>query len=537
MAFFTTSPAKRSQALQGALDYQRFVDLQNERLYARDEDRRPAQGLTLPVVSQGPQASGLNEQSQAQKAAAAQAQAAARANAAKAKAAQAQPTQAVRSSDPDSFAGQGLQLVDFDPNSNIDNRGLAIRNNPNLSQFQKDVGGGFNRDRFDTRLRSIRYGLSSGNVRGVDTGPATGIFGQIKGYFADTEDESAARQAQGVITDWYDSDEAEQYFMQNPIELERAINDPVGVYRSLKETATPLAVPTQTTQPTTQAGVSTTRNGVPVVSMDIAQPTTQTAGVTIKDSTGATRKLTKQQPGIAQGVTSVAKSIDTKPISKLKEPGPMPLTVRVEELRGLQQQREDIKRQMRMALGTPGAASRLESKLDANSVLIENLATQQALDTFNISDDPRMLSQILSQQSGQNVLIGKASEDTWYMSIDGQILEQRWNKKQMVSQQRRESSKKLRDSLSAAQIAADADLRGKIIDNQLSQRLENVKGNYKLMAEQYKQAKLIKGIDDMFKQDFAGNVSVLTPVEGEDGKTRLEFVPISQGSPTSAYKL
>lgn len=529
MAFFTTSPAKRSQTLQGALDYQKFVDLQNARLYGRDEDERPAQGLTLPVVSQGPRAPGLNEQSQAQKAAAAQAQAqaAARANAAKAKAAQAQPTQAVRSSDPDSFAGQGLQLTDFDPNSDIDNRGLAIRNNPNLSQLQKDVGGFFDKDQFDSRLDDIRYGLSSGNVRGVDTGPATGFFGQLKGYALDDKAQGAARQAQGVITDWYDSDEAEQYFMQNPIALEMAINDPVGVYRSLKETATPLAAPAQ-------AGVSTTRNGVPV---DIPQPTTQAAGVTIKDSTGATRKLTKQQPGIAQGATSVAKSIDTKPISKLKEPGPMPLTVRVEELRGLQQQRNDIKRQMRMALGTPGAASRLESKLDANSVLIENLATQQALDTFNISDDPRMLSQILSQQYGQNVLIGKASEDTWYMSIDGQILEQRWTKKQMVSQQRRESSKKLRDSLSAAQIAADADLRGKIIDNQLAQRLENVKGNYKLMAEQYKQAKLIKGIDDMFKQDFAGNVSVLTPVEGEDGETRLEFVPISQVSPTSSYKL
>ena len=108
-----------------------------------------------------------------------------------------------------------------------------------------------------------------------------------------------------------------------------------------------------------------------------------------------------------------------------------------QEMRGLQQQRENIKRQMRMVMGTPGAASRFEGQLNVNRVLIENLFTLQALDRFEISDDPRMLGQILSQQNRQDIQIGRASADTWYMRVNGKLLPERWSKLRILQQQRR----------------------------------------------------------------------------------------------------
>ena len=527
MSFFTLGAKDFDEAYRGYNAYNDQVEKMNRKRAAELMQNRkvkpkpimnPQGDMPAVYTPPGPTQQELN------------AQAAARANAAKAKTAQAQPTQTVRSSDPDSFAGQGLQLVGFDPNSNIDNRGLAIRNNPNLSQFQKDVGGVFNKERFDNRLKSIRYGLSSGNVRGVDTGPATGIFGQIKGYFTDTDEEAAARQAQGVITDWYDSDEAEQYFMQNPIELERAINDPIGVYRRLKETATPLAAPAQTTQPTTQAGVSTTRNGVPVVSMDIPQAAPQVAGVvpgsdTITRSGGRRKSSVEPIAGLATGESNVVKK--AMATAKPKEPKRITSMALVnkelsEAVAGYDQLYEMA--ELYNAAGDSEAYFKARLAVDRMGATLTHLANQKAVNLLEKNGDPRMLSAIRSQVSGEDYVIRPQTGGGYAIEINGQVVESGVSAASIVSRARSSMSTAYNTAVNqaqAARVTARDDARYKIMELVLGKQWD--------------------GFNELNKQKFIAE-SKITDIDGEIyvirngqlvGKTTREQANISGDGTTT----
>jgi len=274
----------------------------------------------------------------------------------------------------------------------------------------------------------------------------------------------------------------------------------------------------------------------------ITNPPTVIGGITpgsvettIKDNTGATRKIAPR-PGLKEGATTAAEQVATKPLNKIKAPGPMPFAVRQQEMRGLQQQRLMLRDQIAANIYDTGKALELRGQYHANEVLITNLATQNAIDRFEISDDPLMLSQILSTQQGRDIQIGRASEDTWYMRVDGKLLDQRWTRKQIVSEQRRRSSKLIHDGLKQAAAAGKAKTDMEILKGHLKMASDEVIGRYKLMGERLKKMGIIKGLEQMFKETPRGTF-VLEIEEGKDGVERPVWKPISQGGGNEAYLL
>ena len=241
--------------------------------------------------------------------------------------------------------------------------------------------------------------------------------------------------------------------------------------------------------------------------------------------------------GVTTGATTIAQDITTKPISKLKPPrGFMPFALRSEEMRNLRAQRAMLKQQIATAIYTPGAMTKLRSQFIANSAMIDNLAAQQAIDAFEISEDPTLLAQILSQQSGNDIRIGRAGADKWYMLVNGKEHKDLLTKKQIISEQRRRSSKKIHDGLKQAAATAIAKSDEAILKSILGIREQHVIGNYKLQAERLKKLGIIKGIEQMFRQTAKGT-EVLALVKGEDGVERPVWQPIDIKSGNSAYKL
>jgi len=92
---------------------------------------------------------------------------------------------------------------------------------------------GFNEASFYSKLALLRYRRSIAG--GAAGGPATGIIGQGVGFVMDnTPEKRKLRADESIITDWYDSDEAEQFFRQNPQLLEEAFEDDTAFYNQLK---------------------------------------------------------------------------------------------------------------------------------------------------------------------------------------------------------------------------------------------------------------------------------------------------------------
>jgi hypothetical protein len=106
--------------------------------------------------------------------------------------------------------------------------------NPKIQSPAEMFGrAGFNEAAFKSKLALLRYRRSIAG--GAAGGPATGFIGQGVGLFKDdTPAKRRLRADEGVITDWYDSDEAEQFFRQNPQLLDVAAQDGTAFYNQLK---------------------------------------------------------------------------------------------------------------------------------------------------------------------------------------------------------------------------------------------------------------------------------------------------------------
>jgi hypothetical protein len=92
----------------------------------------------------------------------------------------------------------------------------------------------WNEAEFTNQLAQIRGGLS---LFGSDKTPATGWLRQFAGLFMDTPADRRKVKAAGVITDWYDSDEAKQFFRQNPklfVRATQSAEEAIKLYRELK---------------------------------------------------------------------------------------------------------------------------------------------------------------------------------------------------------------------------------------------------------------------------------------------------------------
>ena len=120
----------------------------------------------------------------------------------------------------------GLALPGGENNVTKAGSRVAQSNNPQDSaatQMAKDVVG---TTEFNTRLHNIRMEQSLG----MNGDPATNPIARVWGFFTDDEAGRASREQAGVVTDWYDSDEALAYFRKFPKELDMARKDPRAFY-------------------------------------------------------------------------------------------------------------------------------------------------------------------------------------------------------------------------------------------------------------------------------------------------------------------
>ena len=225
---------------------------------------------------------------------------------------------------------------------------------------------------------------------------------------------------------------------------------------------------------------------------------------------------------------SVAKEMATTPdLSNIKEPDiKMPFGLRTQELNTLMAQRRELKLQAISQLGRPGSAAALKanSDLSANGAMIQNMSQTQALNTLQISNDPRMLNQILNRQDpGANIRISPNSDGTFRVEMGGRIIADRKDKGLLISELRRKSSVELQKALTAASASANLETNKMILKNMFEIRKAHTEGNYKLLAEQYKKAGLTKGIENMFKTGLDGQTYVFMARESQLVKGQIVY--------------
>ncbi len=256
-------------------------------------------------------------------------------------------------------------------------------------------------------------------------------------------------------------------------------------------------------------------------------PTTPVGGTTTIQN--STRKVkTPTDAGVTEAPESPTRQLATKPLAQVKEPPKMPFTLRAQEMRNLRAEQDILRRKLRTA-ANPKEYVDIMSLYEAHSVMIENLADQQAIDTFEISDDPRMLSALISQQSARNVVIGPNSDGTWYMTVDGKPVEGSFTKKSIISETRRRSSKKIHDSLKAAAVAQKAKTDEEMLKAMNELRKVMTEGDYKVLMERVKAAGPKKGTDRDYFQSESGALGVIEDKEFE-GTPYTAVVPVAGAS-------
>jgi hypothetical protein len=152
------------------------------------------------------------------------------------------------------------------------------------------------------------------------------------------------------------------------------------------------------------------------------------------------------------------------------------------------------------------------------------MSQTQALNTLQISNDPRMLNQILNRQDpGANIRISPNSDGTFRVEMGGRIIADRKDKGLLISELRRKSSVELQKALTAASASANLETNKMILKNMFEIRKAHTEGNYKLLAEQYKKAGLTKGIENMFKTGLDGQTYVFMARESQLVKGQIVY--------------
>lgn len=114
---------------------------------------------------------------------------------------------------------------------------------------ESDIAGG---------VEQVRTGLASGKY-GASGSPIGNFAGDIGDFFTTTPEEGAKRQAERAAAskalEWWNKKETRQYFIDNPGELEKAQQDPVG-YAQAKAGAKPAVAASTPATPATPAGAT-----------------------------------------------------------------------------------------------------------------------------------------------------------------------------------------------------------------------------------------------------------------------------------------
>lgn len=137
-------------------------------------------------------------------------------------------------------ASNALSVPDFDPNKELDfgNIGQSgtvdiTQVDPESSAFAQDIQKLFANSEFGALFRRLGDRAATGYGDRLAGSP----LGRFYGYFADNPKEAKERSKSVEASKWFRTDEAKNYFLQNPNQLTAAAVDPTGWYNKFKEDA------------------------------------------------------------------------------------------------------------------------------------------------------------------------------------------------------------------------------------------------------------------------------------------------------------
>ena len=137
-------------------------------------------------------------------------------------------------------ASNALTVPDFDPNKELDfgNIGQSgtvdiTQVDPESSAFAQDIQKLFANGDFSRLFNRLGDRAATGYGDRLAGSPA----GSIYGYFMDNAAEAKERSKSKEASKWFRTEEAKNYFLQNPDQLTAAAIDPTGWYLKFKEDA------------------------------------------------------------------------------------------------------------------------------------------------------------------------------------------------------------------------------------------------------------------------------------------------------------
>jgi len=137
-------------------------------------------------------------------------------------------------------ASSALSVPDFDPNKELDfgNIGQSgtvdiTQVDPESSAFAQDIQKLF----ADSEFSQLFMRLGDRAATGYGDRLAGSPLGRFYGYFADNPKEAKERSKSVEASKWFRTEEAKNYFLQNPNQLTAAAVDPTGWYNKFKEDA------------------------------------------------------------------------------------------------------------------------------------------------------------------------------------------------------------------------------------------------------------------------------------------------------------
>ena len=131
-----------------------------------------------------------------------------------------------------------LTIPNFDPTKELDYGSIGESETVNITQvdpessaFAQDIQKLFANSDFGTLFMRLGDRAATGYGDTLAGSPA----GRIYGYFTDNPAEAKQRSKSAAASKWYRTDEAKNYFLQNPNQLTAAAVDPTGWYNKFKE--------------------------------------------------------------------------------------------------------------------------------------------------------------------------------------------------------------------------------------------------------------------------------------------------------------
>ena len=276
-----------------------------------------------------------------------------------------------------------------------------------------------------------------------------------------------------------------------------------------------------------------------------AQPVTQTAGVTTKRDTDTGSKA---KGGLKTSITGPAKElVITKDITKIAPPkSNLAFTLRSDQMQALQQQREALIRQGRIAMLTQGgpiekanARAKLNSDIKAHDIVIRSMAKKQAIDLLSNNNDPRLLNILLSRQSGQAVEYGPNNDGTWYEKVNGEITVPRMLLSNITSVQTNAADRAHYEALKKAKAESKAARYGKELDAALEIKVKAAEQRGQLVIEGIRGVKIEEVGDAIYMRDEFGALYQIVdgPSINEDGPPVPKLIMVDpRTAGLSAYR-